>query len=389
VRISPWRLALLGLSIALAPADLAAESPMLKPVAYSSLLGWTEDAHEEALGAFLLSCREMRGSGHGFKRDVRYGGSREDWVSICQKAEDATSTRSFFESEFQAFEVVDPDRPQAVLTGYYEPLAEGRLQPDNEFDVPIYAKPADLSAFTPEQQSATGLAYGRLVDGKPKAYFTRREIEEGALKGRGQELLWLKSWEDAFFIHIQGSGRIRLADGTEVRLSYAAKTGRPYTAIGGILIARGILTRETNSMQSIRSWMAANPEEARALMWQNESFVFFRKTVIDNPALGALGAQQVNLTPERSLAVDRSIWMFGTPVWIETKYPPETPDGEKPYHRLMIAQDTGSAIKGAARGDIYWGWGDRAALIAGHMKGKGRMVVLLPKAVVKGLEKAK
>jgi membrane-bound lytic murein transglycosylase A len=367
------------------PAMSAVDLSMLKPVAFSSLAGWANDNHDAALEAFRKSCDEILDTGHGFSRAVTYGGTRQNWMAVCESAEKVQNAKRFFEKNFSAFEITDPDRPQSLLTGYYEPQVEGRLAPDGEFSVPIYAKPSDLEAFGNDEKNATGLSYGRIVEGRPEGYFTRRQIEEGALKGRGLELVWLRSWEDAFFIHIQGSGRVRLADNREIRLSYAAKTGRPYTAIGGVLIARGILTRQTNSMQSIRAWMKANAAEARALMWLNESFVFFRKTQIHDPALGALGAQQVNLTPERSLAVDRSIWMFGTPIWIETATPPEAQDEAGPYNRLMIAQDTGSAIKGAARGDVYWGWGDRAALIAGHMKAQGRMVVLLPHEVAIGL----
>ena len=196
--------------------------------------------------------------------------------------------------------------------------------------------------------------------------------------GRGLEICYLESWVDAFFMQVQGSGRIILPGGKVLRLSYAAKNGQPYTGIGSILLARGVGTKETMSMQFLRNWMADNPHEARALVWHNNSFVFFREVPVDDPQLGAIGAGKVNLTPLRSLAVDRSHWMFGTPLFIETHEPPEAAQVAVSFRHLMIAQDTGTAIKGVIRGDVYWGWGERAALNAGHMKSKGSMVALLP-----------
>jgi len=175
-----------------------------------------------------------------------------------------------------------------------------------------------------------------------------------------------------------------LPDGKIIRLAYAAKTGQPYTGIGHVLLENGIGTKQTMSMEFLRNWMAANPDEARKLMWNNKSYIFFRAIDVPSPDLGALGAQQVNLTPLRSLAVDRSIWMFGTPIWIDTTTPPES--GSKPFQHLMVAQDTGTAIKGHIRGDVYWGWGEDAAFNAGHMKSPGAMVVLLPKPVAARLK---
>jgi membrane-bound lytic murein transglycosylase A len=353
----------------------------LKPIAVETRPGWQSDDHAEALETFRRSCREIIATGHGFKRAAVFGGQREDWQHICNEALIATDAKAFFATMFDAYQVTDSEHPDGLFTGYYEPQAEGSRNQAPGFNVPIYRKPDDLVSLAGPHDAGTSPAYGRLVGGKPQPYFTRREIEHGALAGRGLEIAWLKNWEDAFFIHIQGSGRIHLPDGSAIRLAYAAKTGLPYTAIGGVLMQRGILTRQTNSMQSIRNWMKNNPADARELMWQNKSFVFFREVDVADPALGALGAQQVNLTARRSLAVDRSKWMLGTPVWLETTPPPESTGGSQPFHHLMVAQDTGSAIKGSARGDVYWGWGDEAARIAGHMKSHGTMIVLLPKAV--------
>ncbi len=356
----------------------------LSPVALASLPAWQGYDASLSLAAFQRSAREILSTAHGFKREALYGGAKADWLKTCEAALTATDARGFFEHEFQAFRVEDDVRPQGLFTGYYEPEANGAREKTDQFSVPIYRRPADLVALTAEQEVETGgFKYGRVVDGKAQPYFTRQEIEEGALSGRGLEIAYINSWQDAFFIHIQGSGRIRLADGSSIRLAYALKTGHPYTGIGGVLVQRGVLTPETSSMQTLRAWMDANPDEARALMWNNKSFVFFREIAVEDEALGALGAQQVNLSPLRSLAVDRSLWMFGMPIWLETNLPPEA--GGAAFANLMVAQDTGSAIKGAARGDVYWGWGDKAAHIAGHMKQPGTFTALLPKAVAKSL----
>jgi membrane-bound lytic murein transglycosylase A len=176
---------------------------------------------------------------------------------------------------------------------------------------------------------------------------------------------------------------VQLEDGASIRLSYAAKTGHPYGGIGHALVERGIASRETMSMQILRDWMAQNPTEARALMWHNKSYIFFQRTEVSDPTLGGIGAAKVNLTPLHSLAVDRAYWMFGTPLWINTTLPPEVTNGSAAINRLMIAQDTGSAIKGIVRGDFFWGWGKRESEIAGFMKSTGTMTALLPRAVAK------
>jgi membrane-bound lytic murein transglycosylase A len=295
---------------------------------------------------------------------------------VCTKSFAGGDPRHFFETGFRAFQVIDQERRAGLFTGYFEPQAEGSRVRSAIYQVPVYRKPADLVAFEAKAEEVTGLKYGRMVKGKAQAYLVRKDIEQGALQGQGLEIVWLKHWEDAFFIHIQGSGRVKLDSGEVIRLSYAAKTGRPYTAIGGVLIKRGILNAKTNSMQSIRAWMSGHPAEARELMWQNESFVFFREVPVTDETLGALGAQQVHLTPRRSLAVDRATWAFGTPVFLETTLPPEA--GGTTFNHVLVAQDTGTAIKGMARGDVYWGWGEEAAHIAGHMKSQGKMTVLLP-----------
>lgn len=355
-------------------------------VSFDRLDGWHDDDHEAALKSFRLSCDEIIRHGRAFARPIKYGGARADWLSLCRKARKASDARKFFETEMTPLRVSDIERPQGLFTGYFEPEALGSRIRTKEFSVPVYARPADLASFDDKERKATGgLRYGRFVDGKPKAYFTRREIEEGALEGRGLEIVWLRYWSDAFFIQVQGSARIRFEDGTSMRLAFSAKTGLPYTAIGGVLVERGEIAREKLSMQAILAWMRKDQKAARELMWENKSFVFFRELDLPEPELGAPGAQMVQLTPLRSLAVDRSLWAFGTPVWVDSYVPDENGGKGPAFRHLLIAQDTGTAIKGAVRGDVYWGWGAKAARTAGHMKSEGSMVVLLPKALARKL----
>ncbi len=357
----------------------------LQQTTFSNIQGWNNDDHAAALATFKRSYDEIRKTAHGFKREALYGGTLQDWLAIPEIAFDIKDPRAFFETYFTPCEVRDPVRPEGLFTGYYEPEAMGSFKQSNEYQVPIYRKPRELVALDAESQKTTGLAYGVVANGKAEAFFTREQIEKGALANRELEIVWLKSWVDAFFIHIQGSGRIVLEDGQIIRLAYAGKNGQPYTGIGSVLLKRGVATPETMSMQVLREWMASHPDEARALMWNNNSFIFFRDIKVPDDALGALGAQQVNLTPLRSLAVDRSIWMYGTPIWLDTTRPPESPNDSEPFRHLMVAQDTGTAIRGHVRGDVYWGWGDDAALIAGNMKSPGRITVLLPKALAQRL----
>jgi membrane-bound lytic murein transglycosylase A len=359
----------------------------LTPLSFAQIDGWIGHDFSPALAAFRSSCAEIMQDGRAFGREVRFGGSRGDWLTVCRGASEAgIEARKFFENRFQPLLVGDPDRASGLFTGYYEPEAPGSRHRTAHYKVPLYAKPADLVTFDVAEQRQTGLRYGRRPGGRPEAYFTRRDIEEeGALAGRNLEIAWLASWADAFFMQIQGSGRVKLADGQVMRLAYAAKNGLPFTAIGGILAQRGELPAGAVSMQSIREWLAANPRRSRKLMWENRSFVFFREVELGT-AFGPPGAQMVNLTPMRSLAVDRSFWAFGTPLWIETTVPgrPESSRPE-PFRQLMVAQDTGSAIKGRVRGDIFFGSGDEAAWKAGHLKSPGRMIALLPKPLAQRL----
>lgn len=245
------------------------------------------------------------------------------------------------------------------------------------YRTPVYARPmdmvtADLGLFREEWKGKT--LVGRVVEGRLRPFPPRAEIEAGALEGEGLEILWIDDPVDGFFLHIQGSGRVAMNDGRIVRLGYAGQNGHPYVAIGRELIERGAIPRERMSMQAIRAWLKNNPDDAPRLMASNPSFVFFRE--LKGP--GPIGAHGVPLTPGRSLAVDRSFIPLGVPVWLDTTDPlsPETP-----LRRLVVAQDTGGAIRGPVRGDLFWGFGADAAAKAGPMKQAGRYYLLLPKAV--------
>ncbi len=319
------------------------------------------------------------------KRGVSGFGSAAVWQSICAEARtltpgDDSAARAFLEKNFIPAAVSGRDGAEGLITGYFEPELRGALKRQGPFNVPLHLRPPELVAVDLGRfdKSLKGKRIaGRVVEGRLVPFHKRAQIERGALRGRELELVWVDDAADAFFLHIQGSGRIMLRDGSVMRVGYAGTNGHPYTAIGRELIARGEIPRERMSMQEIRKWMQANPAEGAELMRTNESYVFFRKLAGPGP----LGAQGVALTPERSIAVDRNILPLGLPVWIDTELPTE-PAG--PYRRLMIAQDTGGAIRGAVRADIFWGPGARAAQMAGSMKSPGRYWFLRPRSTVPG-----
>ncbi|MCB1970434.1 MAG: murein transglycosylase A [Geminicoccaceae bacterium] len=354
-------------------------SPTLVPVSFGSIDGWKADDQWPALAAFRRSCGRI-GKADG-SRDWGIAGKVSAWQAICADLQYSQDARTFFENHFQAYEVHWGDEDTGLFTGYYEPLLHGSRQPDEHFNVPLHARPqdlvsVDLGRFSDEMKGRR--IGGRVVNGKLEPYADRAAIDAGAIDDVARPLLWVDDPIAKFFLQIQGSGQVRLTDGSVVRVGYADQNGRPYRAIGRDLIDMGALTRENVSLQSIRDWLEAHPDQANDIMHRNASYVFFRE--LDDLAgeSGPLGAGNVPLEPGRSLAVDRKFWSMGMPVWLDTTAP--YPDGERPFRRLMIAQDTGGAIRGAIRGDVFWGAGDLAEYAAGHMKGRGRMLVLLPKS---------
>jgi membrane-bound lytic murein transglycosylase A len=357
----------------------------MRLVSFSALSGWNKDKVAVSYSAFRRSCKVMMKARW---RKTVYGGTRSDWRVPCGKALQGASkisssaARQYFERYFAPVEIRSDS---SMFTGYFEPEIDGSRKPGRDYPVTIYKKPGDLVRFSKSAAKKYGMPYGRKTSSGIKPYYTRRQIEKGALKGRGLELIWLKDRADAFFLHVQGSGRVRLENGKVVRIGFAAKNGRPYTAIGKVLIDWGELERKKVTMQSIRAWLLLNPKRMHELFWKNQSFIFFREVKVRNPQLGPPGAQGVELTPGRSLAVDGKYHLYGTPMWLETKTPTGTGGKLEPLRRLMVAQDTGSAIKGKIRGDIFFGSGDKAGRAAGPMQSPGRLVVLLPKPLAKRL----
>jgi membrane-bound lytic murein transglycosylase A len=352
-------------------------SATLVPVGFDQLAGWREDDHRAAFQAFHRSAAVLA------SHPPRPRSLGIDAVALAQCLARASTipddisadaARAFFEAELEPVNVAGGS---GFFTGYYEPIVAGSLTKDGRFCVPLYAPPDDLVEIDPERPPPgieAGFRFARRTAAGFTPYADRAEIEGGALSGKGLELVYLADPVDAFFIHIQGAARIALPDGRTMRVTYAAKTGHPYTPIGRVLIEKGALTKGGATMRTIRAWLAAHPFEAPAVMAANRSFIFFREEVVEDPQLGPVAAAKVPLTPGRSLAVDRLLHSFHMPVWVEATLP----DGSR-LQRLMVAQDTGSAIVGPARGDIFFGSGDEAGAIAGEMRSTGRFVILGPR----------
>src|SRR4249919_1933276 len=339
----------------------------LETLSFSALDGWQDDDQAAAFNAFLNSCRAILNA-NKVMRSARpmLGGL----FKACERAVgagqlDREQARAFFEDNFKPVRVMPGGQPEGFFTGYYETEVEGSRFPSDEYTVPIYAAPAEI------------------VRRKKSTVFSdldRTRIEDGALAGKDLEICYVKSPIDVFFAQIQGSTRVKLDNGKLLRLNYIASNGMPYTPVGKFLIDRGIVSKEEMSMDKIRDYMEANPEDGKALRRKNRSFVFFQET-----ALGAhdecIGAQGVPLTPGRSLAVDKHIHVYGTPVWIEAELPIDSEKPETKFRRLLFAQDTGSAIVGPARADIYFGHGEEVGHIAGRIKQNGQFVMLVPQSV--------
>lgn len=356
----------------------------LTKVGFEDLPGWADDGGDGIARALNKSCEAISNR----PADSEIGTAAvpmraSDWTDICAAAAaiDAdTDIDAMLTTHFTPFAAAavgngagNPPE-QGLFTGYFEAEVRGALSRSETYSVPLYGLPddllkADLGAF--DEALAGHHLVGKALDGRFVPYPARGDIEAGGLAGRGLELYWLDDPVDAFLLHVQGSGRVILPDGGVARVGFAAHNGRRYHSIGRELIDRGELKPHQASWNGIRDWIRANPDKAAALFAVNPRFIFFREIHGDGP-IGSLG---VALTPERSLAVDRRFVPLGIPVWLDTVMPGS--DGA-PLRRLMVAQDTGGAIKGPIRGDFFWGYGAPALAQAGRMKSRGRYFLLLP-----------
>ncbi|MEQ9518949.1 MAG: MltA domain-containing protein [Parvibaculum sp.] len=364
------------------------------PVPFSDLSGWAADDHGAALAAFRRSCERILARPATEPLDAKTGsaglyGTAGDWQGVCRTAasgpaphpephpEPHKDPRQFFEQNFVALSVEGSEGPIGLFTGYFEPEIEASLTRGGAYQTPLLTRPDDLQKinlgdFDPALAGQS--IRGRIEQGRFVPYPDRSTINRGALSPDRLAIAWVKDPVDAFFTHIQGSARLILPDGRVQRVGFAEKNGRPYTAIGKILIDQGELSREEVSMQTIRTWLAANPQKRDALLEANKSYIFFNKTPVTDLDLGPVGAGGVPLTAHRSLAVDRSVHALGAPIWLQS----QLPGADAPSGRLMVAQDTGSAIVGPVRGDYFWGSGMAAGEKAGVMKSTGRIFVLVP-----------
>ena len=319
----------------LAAATAASEDVTHKILDFDDLEGWNFDTHDRALEAFLVTCPDLRDP---------------DWRSLCALAQQEPDAKTFFELFFRPMLIENGSR--ALFTGYFEPELDGALSPSAQYRYPVYREPEAAKANNP--------------------WYTRREIETGdVMRGKGYEIAWVDDPVELFFLQIQGSGRIRLPSGRRIRVGYGGSNGHPYQSIGVELVRRGIYKPHQVSAEVIKNWVKRNPQEGQELLFHNPSYVFFRRVDQVPPEDGPLGAMNRSVTPKRTIAVDPAYTPLGAPVWVEKK-------GADPFNRLMIAQDTGSAIKGPQRADVFFGTGDAAGRAAGMLKDPGRMVVLLP-----------
>ena len=376
--------ATLAALILLALAACAPTAPTgvarLSPASFRDLPGWDADRVAEALPALARSCERIRRLPDDRVLGPAAYGRAGEWRPACAalpaRADEATA-RAFLEAEFRPLALSDGGQAEGLFTGYYEPLLRGSRRQGGAFRTPLLARPDDMVAVELGQFREAWRGerlVGRVVDGTLRPYEGRAEIEAGALSGRARPIAWVDDPVDAFFLQIQGSGRVALAEGGEMRVGYAAQNGHGYVPVGRILAERGEIPREQVSMQSIRAWMARDAKAAQDLMNANPSYVFFRELTGDGP----IGSEGVALVPGRSLAVDRAHVALGVPVWLDAQDPL---DEAKRVRRLLVAQDTGGAIRGVVRGDVFWGTGEEATERAGRMRSRGRTWVLLPRDV--------
>ena len=359
---------------------------------FDDLPGWDEDDHLAAFAAF------RRSAFHVLTKPYRSGGLGVDFNAFTEayatarsvSPTDRAQARAFFERHFIPAHIGAESGGAGLVTGFYEPVVDASPVRTEQFTVPLLSRPADLvdidDANRPPGMDPY-LAFGRAAPNRPVEFFDRGEIERGALSGKGLEIAWLADKVDAFFIHVQGAARLTMTDGRLCRVTYAAKSGQRFTGPGKILSELGEIPLEEVTMQSIRAWFKAHPDRVDEILWRNRSYIFFRELSFreagfDDPELGPIAAAKVPLTPGRSVAVDRLLHTFGTPFYIDG--PSLTAFDKKPFRRLMIAQDTGSAITGPARGDLFAGTGSAAGEIAGIIRNPAEFYALIPRPLVQG-----
>jgi peptidoglycan lytic transglycosylase A len=356
------------------------------PLAWKDIAGWASDDHAQAYKAFRVSCASIAAQQNPPGDSRALGASLREPCRLAKARAtiNDAKARAFFEDNFVPLQISRLGQDEGFVTGYYEPIIEGSRTQTDVFNVPVYRRPSNLfvRGFTQDSPSLPnkGPVYRKIGRRKLVPYYDRAQIEDGAIAGRGLEICWLKDQTDLLFAQIQGSARVRLQDGSTIRINYDAHNGYPYTAVGRILIDRGVIPKDQMSMQKIREWMEQNPEGANEVRRQNRAYVFFREVPLsdkDEP----VGAQGVPLTPGRSIAVDNSLHEYGTLFFIEGELPIESPQAKTPFRRLMVAQDTGSAITGPARADIYYGAGPEAGRISGRFRHSMRFVMLVPKSL--------
>jgi membrane-bound lytic murein transglycosylase A len=356
------------------------------PVAWSDISGWNEDDHLAAYKAFRVSCMSIAEQQGPVSDPKALGTSLRE---PCRAAKalnitDGVKAKAFFEENFRALRISRLGEDAGFVTGYYEPVIDGSRTQTDVYNVPVYRRPSNLFVRGFKQSAVSlpnkGQVFRKIGRRKLVPYYDRGEIEDGAIAGRGLEICWLKSQTDLLFSQIQGSARVHLEDGSTIRINYDAHNGYPYTAVGRILIDRGIIPKEQMSMQRIREWMDQNPDGAKELRRANRAYVFFREVNLSDKD-EAVGAQGVPLTPGRSIAVDKGLHVYGTPFFIEGELPIDSEQSKTPFRRLMVAQDTGSAITGPARADIYYGAGVDAGRVSGRFRHNMRFVILVPKSL--------
>ncbi|WP_293867925.1 MltA domain-containing protein [uncultured Alsobacter sp.] len=352
----------------------------LEPVRFRDLPGWDADDHAAAFTVFRGGCETLLGTDPVLRPGLP---PPAGLLKICREAlaepPVGADSRSWFEARFKAWRV-KPAEGSPFLTGYYEPEIAGSTTRSEAFPIPALGRPDDLVTLRPGEAPAgldpTLQAARRTPEGL-RPYPDRAAIEDGALDGKGLELLWLPDRVELFLAQVQGSARVVLPDGGVRRLVYAGRNGWPYTSIGRVIVAEGHMDLETMTLAKLKAWLRAHPDDARRIMRLNRSYIFFALGEGMDPAAGPIGAASVPLTPWRSIAVDRTLWSYGLPVWLDLDLP--TPGGStRSFRALTVAQDTGSAILGPARADLFCGWGEEAGVVAGQVRHRPGFVVLLP-----------